>query len=78
MSDEIVGPLKRIRDLRQKPAHAIDEDKFDISLPGQQDKLLIDVIKALQKLRLVLMSHPRARGKYQPPDWLDGDKIVMY
>lgn len=78
VSDEIVGPLKRIRDLRQKPAHAIDEDKFDISLPGQQDKLLIDVIKALQKLRLVLMSHPRARGKYQPPDWLDGDKIVMY
>ncbi|MEK7762421.1 MAG: AAA family ATPase [Nitrospirota bacterium] len=78
VSDEIVGPLKRIRYLRQKPAHAIDEDKFDISLPGQQDKLLIDVLKALQKLRLVLMSHPRARGKYQPPDWLDGDQIVMY
>jgi len=78
VSDEILTPIKTIRGLRQKPAHAIDEDRFDISLPGQQDKLLIDVLQALQKLRLVLMSHPRARGKYQPPDWLDGDKIVMY
>lgn len=78
VSDEILAPIKIIRGLRQKPAHAIDEDKFDISLPGQQDKLLMDVRKALQKLRLVLMSHPRAVGKYQPPDWLDGDKIVMY
>lgn len=78
VSDEILIPIKTIRDLRQKPAHAIDVDKFDISLPGEQDKLLLDVRKALQKLRLILMSHPRARSKYQPPDWLDGDKIVMY
>lgn len=78
VSDEILTPIKTVRGLRQKPAHAIDEDKFDILLPGQQDKLLIDVLQALQKLRLVLMSHPRARDKYQPPDWLDGDKIVMY
>ena len=78
VSNEILAPIKTIRGLRQKPAHAIDEDKFDISLPGLQDKLLMDVLQALQKLRLTLMSHPMARGKYQPPDWLDGDKIVMY
>lgn len=78
ISDEIVIPIKRIRDLRQKPAHVIDEDKFDISLPGQQDKLLTDLVHALQKLRLVLMSHPSSRGKYKPPDWLDGDKIALY
>lgn len=78
VSDEILVPLKRIRALRKKPAHAIDEDNFDISLPGQQDKLIVDILQALQKLRLVLMSHPKARGKYQPPDWLDGDKIVLY
>ena len=78
VSDEILTPIRKIRGLRQKPAHTIDEDKFDILLPGQQDKLLIDVLQALHKLRLVLMSHPRARDKYQPPDWLDGDQIVMY
>jgi hypothetical protein len=78
VSDEIVGPLKQIRKLRQKPAHEIQQDNFDIALPGQQDKLLVDVLQALQKLRLVLMSHPFARGKYKPPDWLDGDKIVVY
>ena len=78
VSDEILIPLKKIRKLRQRPAHGIDEDKFDISLPGQQDQLLVDVLQALQKLRWLLMSHPNARGKYQPPDWLDGDNIVVY
>jgi hypothetical protein len=78
VSEEIGEPLKRIRELRQKPAHAIDEDKFEISLPGRQDSLAIDVLQALKRLRLILMSHPSARGKYQPPAWLDGDKIVMY
>ncbi|MEQ1846836.1 MAG: AAA family ATPase, partial [Nitrospira sp.] len=42
VSDEILAPIKTIRGLRQKPAHAIDEDKFDTSLPGLQDKLLMD------------------------------------
>jgi hypothetical protein len=78
VSDEIVESFKRIRKLRQKPAHEIQQDNFDIALPGQQDKLLLDVLQALQKLRWVLMSHPVVRGKYKPPDWLDGDKIVMY
>ncbi len=78
VSDEVVGPFKRIRKLRQKPAHEIQQDKFDISLPGQQDQLLVDVLQALRKLRWLLMSHPNARGKYQPPDWLDGDNIVVY
>jgi hypothetical protein len=78
VSGEIVGPLKQIRKLRQGPAHEINQDKFDILLPKQQDKLLIDALQALQKLRLVLMSHPAARDKYKPPDWLDGDKVVLY
>jgi hypothetical protein len=78
VSEEISRPFRTIRELRQKPAHSINEDRFDMSLTGRQDTLVIDLVHALQKLRLILMSHPNARGRYQPPDWLDGDKIVMY
>lgn len=75
---ELVAPLKEVRDLRRKPAHKLEGDAHDPSLPAAQDELLGRVIRTLTKLRLVLMSHPKAKGQYQPPEWLDGDKIVFY
>jgi hypothetical protein len=40
--------------------------------------MLGNVVQSLRKLRLMLWSHPRARDAYEPPEWLDGDKIVFY
>jgi len=31
----------------------------------------------LQTLRLIFMSHPKAKG-YAAPSWLDSNKIVFY
>lgn len=78
VSGEIVGPFKHVRQLRQGPAHTIEADKFDDLLPEQQDSLVIEVLGGLQKLRWALMSHPKARRDYQPPEWLDSGKIVVY
>jgi hypothetical protein len=77
-SGEILAPLKEVRRLRMRPAHAIDQDLFDNSLPGEQDNLIVQVFQALQKLRTALMSHPKTRGAYTPPAWLDGGQIVIY
>lgn len=78
VASEIVEPLKTIRRLRQRPAHAVEQDAFDLTLPSQQDELVAEALRSLQRLRLVLMSHPKARGTYKPPDWLDGEDIVFY
>ncbi len=37
VSDGIVAPLKHVRDLRQRPAHVIEQDQYDLALPEQQD-----------------------------------------
>lgn len=64
--------------LRQKPAHKVFEDVFDLALVREQDVIVADVVTALKKIRFILISHPDARGIYSAPDWLDGENIVIY
>jgi hypothetical protein len=78
VSREVLEPLREVRKLRQKPAHALRENEYDRSYPKQQDDLLGKACRALTMLRVIFWSHPRARERYSPPDWLDGDKIVFY
>jgi hypothetical protein len=75
---EVVGPLKEIRALRNKPAHALGVNEYDLGFPKEQDRLLGEARRSLTTLRLILSAHPNARGKYTAPEWLDSDKIVFY
>lgn len=77
VGDEVVQPLRKVRNARQPMAHSLSGDSYDSSLPNNQDALLVAALRSLQKLRLILSSHPKASG-YAAPDWLDGDKIVFY
>lgn len=76
---DVLKPFRSIRDLRQRPAHAIGTDAYDVSLPRRQDELIESAIHGLQTLRFIFTSHPKAKASgYAPPAWLDGDKIVFY
>ncbi len=77
VSEEVMPPFREIREFRQAPAHELQEDEYDLSFPKKQDELLGGVTIALTKLRLALMSHPKAKG-YAPPAWLGGEDIVFY
>lgn len=78
VSREVLTPLKKIRELRQKPAHKLQDDEYNLVYPQRQDEILGEACLALTKLRYILWSHPRARERYSPPAWLDSDKIVFY
>lgn len=78
MAREILAPFRKVRKLRQSPAHSLRADEFDRALPRQQDDLVGETCRTLTSLRLILSSHPKAKSTYTPPDWLDGDKIVFY
>ena len=78
VSEEVVEGLKKIRRLRQKPAHSIQDDDFDQTLPREQDSLVEAVLLSFTKLRLILSTHPKARDKYEAPSWLDRENIVFY
>jgi hypothetical protein len=75
---EVLKPMRDIRSMRQKPAHTIEGNDYDEKYPKEQDRLLEQTLRRLTKLRLILESHPLARKRYTPPDWLDSDRIVFY
>ena len=71
---EAVSVLKEVRRLRQKPAHAVDEDEFDQMYFKRQRDLVVRAYDAVRLLRLVLANHPKVR-EHKVPDWLYEGRI---
>jgi hypothetical protein len=61
--------IKKIRKVRQHPAHTIMRDIYDPAFFDQQQKLMRDAYEFVHALRLIFSSHPRA-SSYDVPDWL--------
>jgi hypothetical protein len=59
---EAIGAFKKVRELRQKPAHAVNEDDFDKTLLHRQRELMIKAYDAVRVLRLCLANHPLAKS----------------
>ena len=75
--DEMVATLRRIRKLRQRPAHALEDDHFDDRIFQKQRDLICEAYKAIRVIRLILMNHPRLKG-YVVPDVLQEGKIMTF
>ncbi len=71
-----MGSLRKIRNKRQKPAHAIDENIFDQRYFKEQRKLIIEAYSAINILRLLLENHPKVEAaNIEVPTWLRDAKI---
>lgn len=75
--DYIVGPLREVRRLRQKPAHSIETDRYDPGYNAQQDELIGRVYRAVEAIRILLSRHEKAK-EYRLPDWLEQGKIKIF
>jgi hypothetical protein len=75
--NELVGPLKKIRNLRQSPAHKIQSNHYDDTLFSRQVDLMKESFYALHKLRVIFGSHPWAKG-IEVANWLKEGKIKMF
>ena len=77
--DKAFQHLKEVRRLRQKPAHAVNDNVFDQKYISDQRTLIINAYSALQTLRLILMNHPAVKAaKIDIPDWLAKGLIWTY
>jgi hypothetical protein len=72
--DKSIVIFKEVRRERQRPAHALDEDRFDNAFFKRQRELMIRAYGAVRVIRLVLSNHPLAQG-VDVPDWLDKGEI---
>src|ERR1017187_7989842 len=60
--DAMVGTLRKIRRIRQKPAHAVKEDGFDPTYFKTQRQLVIEAYQAICTLRQILANNPATVG----------------
>lgn len=66
--DDAISTLKRVRKLRQTPAHSLDEDSFNEALFEEQRNLFLKAYGAVRLLRLVIQNHPKARPVLEEMD----------
>ncbi len=59
--EDMLRELREIRKLRQKPAHAVDDDAYDPELFTEQRRLFLNAYDVVRTLRLLLSNHPKAR-----------------
>jgi hypothetical protein len=74
--DESIKVLREVRKLRQKPAHALNENLFDQHYFKEQRELIIKAYSAIRTLRLLLANHRLVRdAQISIPDWLERGDI---
>ncbi len=74
--ERMLMSFRKVRKLRQKPAHSEREDDFDKKYFYEQRSLILDAYEAVRTLRLVLANHPSVKAN--PPkinDFLFDGKI---
>lgn len=64
--NDMFKSFRAVRKLRQKPAHAVNENVFDLHYFKEQRRLVIEAYDSLRTLRLVLANHPKV--KHNPPE----------
>jgi len=55
---EMKTAFRKVRKLRQKPAHSVQEDIFDQKYIKDQRRLILDAYGAVRTLRQILANHP--------------------
>jgi hypothetical protein len=74
--DDAIAALRKVRRLRQRPAHAVNENVFDQQYFKEQRQLMIEVYDAVNVLRQLLGKHRAVRAAgIAAPDWLQDGKI---
>ena len=71
---QMISTLRKVRQLRQGPAHVVDENRFDQKYFKRQRQLMIEIYSALRVLRHMFANHPKARG-YKVPEMLAKGRI---
>lgn len=70
----VIDGLREVRRLRQLPAHALGDDRYDPAYWKQQDDLVQRAYISMRTLRLILANYPGAES-VEMPDWVQAGRI---
>lgn len=78
LTEIIIKPLKNIRNIRQKPAHELTANEYDVTLYQKQFDLMENTYSAIRAIRLFFANHPLAKDVEVPEYLVSGKDIVNY
>lgn len=78
IKETIIYPLKNIRKIRQRPAHELISNQYDITLFKKQLDLMNNTYSAIRSIRLFFSNHPLAKNINIPEYLISGKEIVNY
>ena len=74
--DEAIKVFKKVRKLRQNPAHAVNEDEFDQKYFKEQRELIVQAYDSVRTIRLMFANHTTVKkANIEIPDELLEGKI---
>lgn len=74
----VTSALRKIRKIRQVPAHNLYSNQHDKSLYRQQNELVSELYHSIKQLRLIFQNHPKNKG-IETPDIIKNERdIVIY
>ena len=59
--EDMMATFRKVRQLRQKPAHKVNTNKFDQTIFKKQREIIISAYDAVRTLRMILANHPKVR-----------------
>ena len=74
----ISGVFRKVRRIRQIPAHELYDNKHDKTVYRLQNEMIVEVYHAVKELRLMFGRHPLAKGVQVPSELKDERNIVVY
>ena len=77
MLANITDPFRKIRRLRQTPAHEIEEDIFDVAFYKESNDLITEAYSGIRCLRRLIKTHPKLED-FVLPEWMDKTDIALY
>lgn len=76
--EDVSNTLRKIRKIRQVPAHELYSNQHDKGLYRKQNELIIEIYGAVETLRLILSKHPKNKNIELPDMLKDRTKISVY
>lgn len=76
--DQMLAAFREVRKLRQRPAHAADDNRFDQRYFAEQHDLVIRAYSAVRALRLILTNYPGLEAYDGVPGWLYRGDIYTF
>ena len=60
--EEMVSVFRRVRNIRQKPAHSVRENEFNQKYFKEQSELMQESYRAIRMIRLIFANHPKVKA----------------